>query len=184
MSEEMCRIKAKCWNVRAENKGVEPFFLWWRAPQQMLRTHRSVEVYCATLCRKWLVIFVFPRNGARWNETDRVKPKYSGEKPVPVPLCPPQIPLGLNRNRTRASALGGRRLTAWAMAQASVKSFRLGLVCTELLLFFWKLQHLQLSFWGFIFKIDFTFVVENFPYPLVRSEVKVHAENPVRSSRS
>jgi hypothetical protein len=30
----------------------------------------------------------------RWNETDRVKPKYSGGKPVPVPLCPPQIPRG------------------------------------------------------------------------------------------
>jgi hypothetical protein len=35
-----------------------------------------------------------------------------GEKPVPVPLCPPQIPHGLNRDRTRASAVGGRRLTA------------------------------------------------------------------------
>jgi hypothetical protein len=28
----------------------------------------------------------------RWNEIDRGKPKYSGEKPVPVPLCPPQNP--------------------------------------------------------------------------------------------
>jgi hypothetical protein len=25
----------------------------------------------------------------RWNETDRGKRKYSGEKPVPLPLCPP-----------------------------------------------------------------------------------------------
>jgi hypothetical protein len=33
----------------------------------------------------------------QWNETDRGKPKYSGEKPVPVPLCPPQIPHGLTR---------------------------------------------------------------------------------------
>jgi hypothetical protein len=24
-------------------------FLWWRAPQQKLRTHRSLEAYCATL---------------------------------------------------------------------------------------------------------------------------------------
>jgi hypothetical protein len=31
----------------------------------------------------------------RWNETDRGKPKYSGDKPIPVPLCPPQIPHGL-----------------------------------------------------------------------------------------
>jgi hypothetical protein len=35
-----------------------------------------------------------------------------GEKPVPVPLCPPQIPHELTRDRTRASAVGGRRLTA------------------------------------------------------------------------
>jgi hypothetical protein len=26
----------------------------------------------------------------RWNEIDRGKPKYRGEKPVPAPLCPPQ----------------------------------------------------------------------------------------------
>jgi hypothetical protein len=34
----------------------------------------------------------------RWNEIDRGKPKYSGEKPVPVPLCPPQIPHGQTRD--------------------------------------------------------------------------------------
>jgi hypothetical protein len=33
-----------------------------------------------------------------------------------VPLFPPQIPRGLTRARTRASAMRGRRLTAWAMA--------------------------------------------------------------------
>jgi hypothetical protein len=40
-----------------------------------------------------------------------------GKKPVPVPLCPPQIPHGLTRDRTRASVMGCRRLTAWAMAR-------------------------------------------------------------------
>ena len=40
-----------------------------------------------------------------------------GEKPVPVPLCPPQIPHGPTRDRTLASAAGGRRLTASAMAR-------------------------------------------------------------------
>jgi hypothetical protein len=34
------------------------------------------------------------------------------EKHVPVPLCPPQIPHGLTRDRTQASAVRGRRLTA------------------------------------------------------------------------
>jgi hypothetical protein len=37
----------------------------------------------------------------RWNYIDRGKPKYSGGKPVPVPLCLPQIPHGLTRDRTR-----------------------------------------------------------------------------------
>jgi hypothetical protein len=39
------------------------------------------------------------------------------EKPVPVPLCPSQIPLGLTRARTRFSAVRGLRLTAWAIAR-------------------------------------------------------------------
>ena len=52
-----------------------------------------------------------------WNESDRGKPKYSGGKPVPVSLCPPQIPHGLTRDRTRVSAVTGRRLTAWATAR-------------------------------------------------------------------
>jgi hypothetical protein len=33
-------------------------------------------------------------------------------KPVPVPLCPPQTPHGLTRDRTQASEVRGRRLTA------------------------------------------------------------------------
>jgi hypothetical protein len=41
------------------------------------------------------------------------------EKPVPVPLCPPEIPHGRTRDRTRASAVGGRRLTSCAMARPS-----------------------------------------------------------------
>jgi hypothetical protein len=48
----------------------------------------------------------------RWNELDRGKPKYSGKKSVSVPLCLPQIPHGLTRDRTRASTVRGRRLTA------------------------------------------------------------------------
>jgi hypothetical protein len=33
-------------------------------------------------------------------------------KPVPAPLCPPQIPLDQTRSRTRAAAVGSQRLTA------------------------------------------------------------------------
>jgi hypothetical protein len=45
------------------------------------------------------------------------KTEELGEKPVPVPLCWPQIPHGLTRARTRASAVRGRRLITWAMAR-------------------------------------------------------------------
>jgi hypothetical protein len=47
-----------------------------------------------------------------WNKIDRGKPKNSGKKPVPVLLCPTQIPHGLTQDRTWASAVRGRRLTA------------------------------------------------------------------------
>jgi hypothetical protein len=45
------------------------------------------------------------------------KTEELGEKPVPVPLCPPQIPHGLTRARIRSSAVRGRRLTTWAMVR-------------------------------------------------------------------
>jgi hypothetical protein len=38
-------------------------------------------------------------------------------KPVPVPLCTPQIPHLLTQARTWASAVRGRPLTAWAKAR-------------------------------------------------------------------
>jgi hypothetical protein len=59
----------------------------------------------------------FPSNGGQVEWYWQVKTEVLGEKPVPVSLCPPQIPHGLNRDRTRASEVGGRRLTAWAMAR-------------------------------------------------------------------
>jgi hypothetical protein len=42
------------------------------------------------------------------------KTEELGEKSVPVPLCPPQIPHGLTRARTLASVVRGWRLTTWA----------------------------------------------------------------------
>jgi hypothetical protein len=53
----------------------------------------------------------------QWNAVDSGKPKNSWEKPVPVPLCPPQIPHGLTRARTRASAARDWRPTSWSMAR-------------------------------------------------------------------
>jgi hypothetical protein len=48
------------------------------------------------------------------------KTKEFREKPVPVPLCPPQILHRLTWAWTRASAMRGRRLTTWAMAWPKV----------------------------------------------------------------
>jgi hypothetical protein len=41
-------------------------------------------------------------------------------KPALVPLCPPQIPHDHTWARTRAAAVGNRRLTSWAMARLPV----------------------------------------------------------------
>jgi hypothetical protein len=63
-----------------------------------------------------IIIIIFLVMEYRWNEIDRGDRNTRG-KPVPVPLCPQQIPRALTRDRTQASALAGRRLTAWAMAR-------------------------------------------------------------------
>jgi hypothetical protein len=76
--------------------------------------------YCATLWGRWwrsLVFFVYPCNGAPMEWNWQGKTEVLGEKLVPVPLCPPQIPHGPIRNRTWVSAVSGRRITARAMAR-------------------------------------------------------------------
>jgi hypothetical protein len=52
-----------------------PFLLWWRAPQQMLRTHRSLKAYCATCDEHDYCFFVFSCNGApvEWNWQGKTK---------------------------------------------------------------------------------------------------------------
>jgi hypothetical protein len=71
--------------------------------------------------RKMISFFIFPSNGApvEWNWQG--KTEVLGEKPVPVLLCPPQIPHGPTRDRIRVFAVRGRRLTAWAMARPSAE---------------------------------------------------------------
>jgi hypothetical protein len=81
---------------------------------------------------RWSVFFLFLQvMEHRWNEIDRVKP-------VPVPLCLPQIPHGLTRDRTWVSAaVGGQRLTGWAMARPS-----------EALKEWFKLDFIKLTLFG------------------------------------
>jgi hypothetical protein len=86
-------------------------FFYWRAPQQMIRMHRSLEAYCATLFLR----FHFNWAPVEWNWQG--KTEVLGKKTVPVPPCPPQNLHGQTRDQTRVFAVRGRRLTAWAIAQ-------------------------------------------------------------------
>jgi len=52
------------------------------------------------------------------NGTDRVI-RGTRKEPTPFSLSPPQMPRGLTWDRTRASAVRGRRLTARAVARPS-----------------------------------------------------------------
>jgi hypothetical protein len=67
---------------------------------------------------RWSFFFISPSNGApvEWNWQG--KTKVLGKKPVPVPLCPPQIPHGPTRDWTRTSAVRGW-LTLWSVSQNS-----------------------------------------------------------------
>ena len=59
----------------------------------------AFKAYCATLWGRWWRFFLlFHFNGApvKWNWQE--KTKVLGEKPVPVPLCPPQIPHGATQD--------------------------------------------------------------------------------------
>jgi hypothetical protein len=77
---------------------LSPFsFTWWRAPQQILRTHHSLKAFSASLWWRWKMINFYKGEN-----------RQLGEKPVPMPLCPPQIPHGLTRDSTRASVVRGR----------------------------------------------------------------------------
>jgi hypothetical protein len=83
----------------------------------MLRTHRSLEGLLYNPLRKMMKIFLlFHFNGAPVECKLQSKTDVLGEKPVPLPLCPTQIPHGPTRDRT---AVRGRRLTACAMARPS-----------------------------------------------------------------
>jgi hypothetical protein len=93
------------------------------APQHMLRTHRSLDAYSATLCwRLFWFFFLFRVMEHRWNETEKENSLTRG-KPVLVPNCPPQIPHRVILNRTRSSAVRVQRLSAWAMARPSEVPF-------------------------------------------------------------
>jgi hypothetical protein len=65
------------------------------------------------------------RDTVEWDLQGKIE--ELGGKTVPVPLCPSQIPHGLTQVRTLASAVRGRRVTAWTMARPCNVS--LGTIC-------------------------------------------------------
>jgi hypothetical protein len=84
----------------------------------MLRRHRSLEGLLCNPMRNMMRFFsACPCNGVPVELNWQGKTEVLGEKPVPVPFCSPQIPHGPTRDRTRASAVRGRQLTAWAMTR-------------------------------------------------------------------
>jgi hypothetical protein len=95
------------------NRLFSSFFVE-KGPQQKLRTHRSLEAYRATLVtkmnRKVISFFIFPSNGASLEWNWQGKTEVFGGNPVPVPLCPPQIPHGLTPG-SNPGLCGGRPAT-------------------------------------------------------------------------
>jgi hypothetical protein len=55
---------------------IQFLFTWWRAPQQMLRTHHSLKAFYATIWWwRWAVFYkVLHVMEHQWNEIDRGKP--------------------------------------------------------------------------------------------------------------
>jgi hypothetical protein len=94
------------------------FFCGEGAPQQMLRTHRSLKAYCANPVMKMSSILPScTSNGApvEWNwqgKTDNSEKNMSQ-----CHFVHHKSHMDLTWDRTGASVVRGRRLTAWAMAR-------------------------------------------------------------------
>jgi hypothetical protein len=78
----------------------------------------ALKAYCATLWWRWSFFFCFSiLMEHRWNEIDRGKPKYSERNQSQCHFVHHKSHMDRPQDRTRDSAVRGRRLTARAMAQ-------------------------------------------------------------------
>jgi hypothetical protein len=101
---------------------AELFCTWWRASWgEVILTVSPL----GTSASNWSIVPAPDDNDDDDNECGAVggmkigrESRNARRKPVPVsPLCPPQIPHDLTWARTRAAAVGSRRLNAWPMAR-------------------------------------------------------------------
>ena len=76
---------------------------YWQAKTAI----RGEKHYTASVADEWMSMENW------WNDNHRRKKEVRGEKPVPVLLYPPQIPLRLTWERTHLSAVKDRLLTVW-----------------------------------------------------------------------
>jgi hypothetical protein len=83
---------------------------------------RPLLAYCTSL-RLW-------RNW--WNEDWQGKPKYSGKKPAPAPLCPPQIPTWLDPGSNPLSLHGHSRENPTSSRYAGVLKIKEIWICRAL----------------------------------------------------
>jgi hypothetical protein len=109
--EHVARIEALSENMRNQESFIYCYF------------HGVVWEWVYLVCRPLIGLLYQTRMideygafcGMRIGRGDR----NTRKKPLPVPLCPPQILHDLTWDRTWAAAVGSRRLTAWAMARPS-----------------------------------------------------------------
>jgi hypothetical protein len=95
-----------CWSINISLKCSPPPWRWGgSSTQARMLTYVSI-LRIPQMIWVWRVMVEWYIDG---------KTEELWEKPVPVPLCPPQIPHGLTRAWTRASVVRGRRPTTWAM---------------------------------------------------------------------
>jgi hypothetical protein len=95
-------------SLRGSSRKQRPFFIFIFPHGVRLNTNSF-----GLLCQPLMIDDCGAVGGMRIGRGNR----STMRKLAAVPLCPPQIPHDLNRARTRAAAVGSRRLIAWANAR-------------------------------------------------------------------
>jgi hypothetical protein len=111
-----------CWQIYVHYLLLEPYVNI--NITRLSRNNRFVHVDEVRTCLgtegPLTAIFFVPKMIWVWRTTVEwywQRKRITQRKLVPVPLCQPQMPQGLIRARTPASAARGRRLTTWAIAR-------------------------------------------------------------------